>query len=237
MLALRAIGSALSQVSSHLALSFASNLVSFALSLPLLLIISVLAYITRSIGIVPVGVVVLVAVLPNPALAGVQMMNREFSHNEFPNLGTQLTGLKQYWRPALRIWLVAFVVTAVIFVNLAFYASRSKSGSFIFGAAGPLEIVWIVVLFFWLTLHLYVYPLMLQQDVQGVFVTYRNAALMAVSRPLYTWSITIVWLAILLLFSATGLVTLIGLALSAAIQQSAFARILPLVEARSAADR
>jgi hypothetical protein len=50
------------------------------------------------------------------------------------------------------------------------------------------------------------------------------------ARPLFTLVAGSVWLAELVVTSSTGLTTVIGLALGAAIQQNAFARLVPTFE-------
>jgi hypothetical protein len=225
---LKAIGSALHQVGTRFILSLGGNVTAIALSTPLLGVVFLLAFLFHSLSFVPFGVAVLVGVLPNPASIGLQMLAREMAYDRFPELNDQWRGLRDYWRVALKAWLISTGIAAVCFLNLVFYASRSAtSSSGLSGLAGPLYIMWGLLLIFWLGMHLYVGPLLLAQEKPGVRLAYRNAAVLTVSRPLASWTAIIVWFAVLAISSATGLATLIGLALAAAIQQNTLKVLLP----------
>ncbi len=226
---LRALADAFRQAGTNLTLSVFSNLIGAALSIPVFMLIAVLAFFIHSLSVIPVGIVFLIGVLPNPALAGLQAVNRELTRHAFPNLQTQTSGLRDYWRPALRTWLTSLIVTVLIGANLVFYTTQNKAGSFVRPVATPLAIIWILLLAFWLVLHLYVYPLILAQEETSLLTTYRNAAVLAFSHPLYTGGIAAVWLALLVIFASAGIVIFFGLAVAAAIQQCAFSRLLPLM--------
>jgi hypothetical protein len=100
---------------------------------------------------------------------------------------------------------------------------RAPVGIFV----GPLEAIWVTALFVWLSVHVYVYPLLLAQERSSPLLAYRNAAVLALGRPGFTTVVLALWLLVLLFTAGTGLVTVIGLALGVAIQQSAYLRIVP----------
>jgi hypothetical protein len=223
MLGLRATGSALYQVGSRFALALGANLTAVALSLPLVVIIIVCALLLGSLSIVPLGMTVFIGILPNPSCTGLQLVARELAYNESPEFHDQWRGLREHWRPALRVWSVSTVITVVGILNEGFYASQavSHAGS-LNGLAGPLALIWGLALLFWLGMHLYVAPLLFAQDDAGVLLTYRNAAVMAISRPLATWTAVLIWFALLVFTTTTALATVIGFILAAALQQNAF---------------
>ena len=95
------------------------------------------------------------------------------------------------------------------------------------GVAAPLFLVWVLLLLFWLGIHLYVSPLLLAQSEARVLLAYRNAAVIMLSRPVASVLVSLVWLAALVFTSTTALATVIGLALAAAIQQNAFRLVVP----------
>lgn len=227
---LRAVGAAFAQVTSHFAISLIANLTAAVLSIPLVLLIGIGGYVTRSFGLLPLSIALLIGVLPNPVMAGVQAVARDLAHRETIYLSDQIDGLRRYWRIALKAWLFSVPITALIILNLAFYANAQ------FPLSSILALIWLFVLFTWLEAHLYVFPLLIEQEVKRILLVYRNAVLMAVSRPLFTLMVVLLWLALLLLCSATGLIAVIGLALSASIQQNAAARLLPTFELPSAAE-
>ncbi len=95
--------------------------------------------------------------------------------------------------------------------------------------AAPLFLVWALLLLFWLGVHLYVAPLLLAQEEARVLLAYRNAAVLMLSRPVASWTVTFIWLGVLVFTSATALATIIGLALAVFIQQNTFRVLLPNV--------
>lgn len=226
-LALRALGSALVQVYTHFASSVIANLVAIVLSIPVLVVVLAFSYGIRSFGLVPLGVALFIGVLPNPATCGVQYIAHELANGEILSASDQWSGLQRYWAVALRTWLASVPITILIFLNLVFYGRLAAGTSSFRMIAGPVELLWLAVFLFWIALHLYVFPLLLAQEARRLLTTYRNATVLALGRPVFTLTLVPLWLAILFLCAATGLATIIGLAVGAAIQQNALARLLP----------
>ena len=229
-LAFRALGSACSQVFRHLAVSFGGNVVAMLLSLPIVLVLIVVAYFVHSLSVVPLGIAVLVGALPNPACMGLQTLARELAHGHAPDFGEQLQALRTYWRVGLRTWLIAAATTVVLVMNVVFYAAQAANpASGLHAVAMPLFLVWTLFLLFWLGLHLYVAPLLLAQAEPRALLAYRNAAVMMLSRPVASWTVIVIWLGALVITSTTALATIIGLAVAASIQQNTFRLSLPNV--------
>lgn len=225
---LRAVGSSCYQVFSHLARSFGANVLAMLLSLPLVLVSIVAASALHSLSLVPLGIAVLVGALPNPACMGLQTLARELAHGETADFGEQWQGLRMYWRVSLRAWLIAAAITIACVLNMAFYAAQARDpAARLHAVAAPLFVVWTLLLFLWLAIHLYVAPLLLAQAEARVLLAYRNAAVIMLSRPVASVAVSLVWLGALVFTSATALATVIGLALAASIQQNAFRLLLP----------
>src|SRR5437870_608050 len=163
-LGLRAVGSACYQVFSHLAVSFGGNLLAMLLSLPIVLVLIVVAFFAHSLSVVPLGIALLVGALPNPASMGLQTLARELARGHAPEFAEQWQGLRMYWRVGLRAWLMAAAITGICVLNVAFWARQAASpASGLHGVATPLFLVWALFLLFWLGIHLYVAPLLLAQ--------------------------------------------------------------------------
>jgi hypothetical protein len=224
--ALHVLGAALRQVGGHLVVSFIANVFAVALSLPVLLALSLAAHAT-SLSVLPLGAVLLLGVLPNPAFAGVQLLGHSLREREALPLRDQWQAVRLHWRPALAAWLAGIVLSAVLILNVAFYAHLGGTSSVPRVLIEPIEAAWTSLLAFWLAMHLYVYPLLLRQERRGLLLVYRNAAVMVLGRPLITLMVAGVWLGWLLLTAFTGPAYIIGLALAASIQQNALARLLP----------
>jgi hypothetical protein len=226
--AIRAVGSSCHQVFSHLALSFGGNVLAMLLSLPIVLVSVVAAFFLHSLSVVPLGIALLVGALPNPACMGLQTLARELGRGHTPNLREQWQGISKYWRVSLRAWLVAAVITIFCMLNMAFYAARAvHPATSLHAVAAPLFAVWTLTLFLWLGVHLYVAPLLLAQAEARVLLAYRNAAVIMLSRPVASLTISVIWLGVLVFTSFTALATIIGLALAASIQQNALRLLLP----------
>ncbi|MGH2444104.1 MAG: hypothetical protein ACRDFX_13190 [Chloroflexota bacterium] len=231
-MSLGVIGGSIRALSTHFALSLSTNLAAIVFSIPILMLAMVMAYVGNSLRVIPLAVALMVAVLPNPAVAGVQSLARDLAHHDVVTLGGTWPDLREFWRPALKVWLVSVGASVVIIANLAFYGhAASTPGSSFHAIATPLLIFWLAVLVIWLTMHLYLYPLLMAQASPRMMQAYRNAGLITVRKPLFSILVTFVWLLILVISSTTGFVVLLGLALGAMIQQFAFVKILPSVEA------
>jgi hypothetical protein len=227
-LGFRAVGSSCYQVFSHLAQSCGGNLLAMLLSLPIVLVSIVAAFFVHSLSVVPLGIALLVGVLPNPACMGLQTLARELARGDTADFGEQWQGLRTYSRVALRAWLMAAAITTTCALNAAFYATQAANAATSFHAvAAPLFVVWTVILLLWLGVHLYVAPLLLAQAEARVLLAYRNAAVIMLSRPVASLTASVIWLGVLVFTSATGLATIIGLALAASIQQNTLRRLLP----------
>lgn len=228
LLGLRALGSALAQVLTHVTASIFGNLIALVLSIPLLLLVGVLAFSARSFSLIPLGVAFLLGVLPNPACAGLQFVARKLTTGDFVTIQDQWAGLRNYAPMAAAAWLISLAVSALILANIVFYVRSMGAGaSLLHAVALPLLLLWLLLLIFWISIHLYLFPLLIAQEVKSLRLLYKNAALMVIARPSATLLVAPLWLAILLLCSATGLATFIGLALTTAIQQNATAKLLP----------
>ncbi len=225
---LRAVGSACRQVFSHLAVSFGGNLLAMLLSLPIVLVSIVAAFFVHSLSLVPLGIALLVGVLPNPACMGLQTLTRELAHGDTADLAEQWQGLRRYWRVSLRAWLIAVPITIACVLNVVFWGTQAASpASSLHAVAAPLFVFWALVLFLWLGLHLYVAPLLLAQSEARALLAYRNAAVVMLSRPVASVLVSLVWLGALVFTSTTALATVIGLALAASIQQNTLRLLLP----------
>lgn len=228
ILALRAIGSAIAQVYSHVTAFLVGNVIAIVLSLPLLLLLGLLAWATRSISIIPLGVAFLVGVLPNPCTGGVQFVAHELAGNQYVTWRDYVQGFRRYGRAALTMWLASVVVSVVIVGNIVFYLRALNVGTPVpYPIAFPLLMVWLVTFVLWVSAHLYVFPLLFEQETEKMALVYRNAFLMVLARPRVTIVVVPIWLALLLVMSSTGVATFIGLGLAAAIQHNAAAKVIP----------
>jgi uncharacterized membrane protein YesL len=212
--ALGVLGDAFSGTSRRLWGMGVANVTAILLSLPGAAVLTLVLLATRMPDTLAL-VAIAVAVLPNPFAAGLQFIANESARGEGIFLSDMWDGLRRYFLLALKGWLLSVGGTMVIFANLRFYPSLQ----------GPLgvvvEVFWFYVLVVWLAMHLYVYPLLMEQRVKRLVLIYRNAFVMTATRPLFSIVVAVAWLFILLLASLTGLIAVVGLALGACIQHNA----------------
>lgn len=218
---IRIVGTALSRWAERFDKMLVANLVAALLGLPLYIPGAYAAFATHDIALGAAITALLVGILPNPASAGLQLMTREMAAGELLLMPGPFEGLRLYWKDALRVWLVSLPVTVIIIANVLFYATLRVP------FAAVAELVALYVLLAWLGAHVYVYPLILEQEDKRLRTLYRNAFVMAMSRPLITLQVLVVWVIVLMAGSASGLLVAVGLSIAAALQQQAAATILP----------
>jgi uncharacterized membrane protein YesL len=220
-LAIRVIFSAFSQCVHRIERVVVGTLVAALVGFPIFILAGFVAYGTNSVQIGAIVAAVLFGILPNPANAGMQLMARDLAAGEYLLMPGPFEGVRRFWRPALRFWLIGIPVTAVLGFNSVFYTQVH------FPASPVAEIISLYLLAAWIAAHVYVYPLIIEQEVKSVRLVYRNAFVIVLTHPLFTLQVAAVWLLVLLITSASGVIVAIGLALGASIQQNATARILP----------
>lgn len=143
-----------------------------------------------------VGIVVgLLGVLPaGPATAGLFYMAEKVTDGRAVKLADFFTGMRRYARPG---WAVIGVATAsllLIVYNLGFYLSvNNLLGGIMLG-------LWLYGLIFWLGLLIYAPALVFLQDTPNLRLVARNAFLMALGRPVFTF-LTIVLMAAIAILS------------------------------------
>jgi MFS family permease len=212
----------------------AANLIGVALALPMVVLVGIAGYLVHAFHLLPFAIVILLGILPNPFTAGVQFMGHQLAQDDVLSLEDQWEGLRQYSAFAVRLWLPSIALTALIIFEVTFYITASSTGKGSFHIVSLLlGIFWAYVLVFWLSIHLYVFPLLMEQDERKVWTTYRNAVIISVSRPVFTSIVALLWIAVLFIGSVTGLALVIALALGALLQQNALAHLIPTFERSS----
>jgi hypothetical protein len=88
-----------------------------------------------------------------------------------------------------------------------------------------LSVAAIGALSLWLTMHLYVYPLLLVMERPALLPTYRNAVVLLALYPLTSLFGAVIWILWLSVCSATGVFFAGGFLVAATIQQNIFTRL------------
>src|SRR5262249_50745793 len=122
----------------------------------------------------------LALILPTPAAAALGGVARVAAGPDVPRFNLFWDTLRARWRLALVCFGISFVVTAALLWNVFFYATVST------GWLRFATILWLYGTLFWLSMHVYLVPLMLHIAEPRLFDLYRRAALIALGHPLYT---------------------------------------------------
>jgi len=109
---------------------------------------------------------------------------------DVPRMGQFRTSLRAHWRLSLRCLLLSLVVLIALLANVYFYAVLSGGWLRFF------SIVWLYGALFWLSLHMYLAPLLVYVSEPRLLDLYRRAAFIALGHPLYTIMLLLVLLVV-----------------------------------------
>jgi uncharacterized membrane protein YesL len=193
----RALGKALRDLFDDFLPLTVANLLWVLFSLPLwwaalgLLLQGVwlLAAVFAMVGVLPAG----------PATAGLFYIAYKVADGRAVKLGDFFTGMRQYARPGWAVVAVATGSFMLIVYNIGFYLSVTN----LFG--GVMLGLWLYALIFWIGLLIYAPALIFLQDAPSLRLVARNAFLMALGRPIYTF-LTIVLMVALVVLSVVLIV-------------------------------
>jgi uncharacterized membrane protein YesL len=122
----------------------------------------------------------LMPLLPTPGNVALGGVTRVAAGPDVPTLTLFSDALRTRWRRALRSSVVSVVVTVALVWNVWFYYNVGT------GWLQFVSILWLYATFFWLSLHIYVVPLLVHVADPRLFDIYRRAAFVALGHPAYT---------------------------------------------------
>jgi hypothetical protein len=182
-----------------------ANLAALALNVPIGLIIVLVAL---PFGLVWngeqfntlffLGLGVVGTLLPTPGNVALAGLTQVAAGPDVPRFAAFRAALGSHWRLALRCSLISALILGILVWNVSFYAG--------FGPGWPLlvTIFWLYASLFWLSLHLYLVPLLVHVAEPRVFDLYRRSAFIAVGHAGYT----LVLLVLLLIIATAAVVFL-----------------------------
>ncbi len=147
-----------------------------------------------TIPLITLNIVWFVASLPLvtviPATAALYYATNQVAHGKPATVGTFIEGFRVCFR---RSWTWGLLNLAVVAAAVAYV--------YIFSHAQELWTVWasavvVVIFFVWLTVQMYVFPLLLEQVEPKLMLAIRNSLIMVLKRPLYSMGVTLVLLAL-----------------------------------------
>jgi uncharacterized membrane protein YesL len=128
--------------------------------------------------------------LPTPGNVALAGLTREAAGPNVPRFALFREHLRTRWRLALRCTLLSVVVLVALVWNVGFYLTVSN------GWLRFVSILWLYGTFFWLSLHMYLLPLVVHVAEPRLFDLYRRAAFIALGHFGYTFVLLVVLLAI-----------------------------------------
>jgi uncharacterized membrane protein YesL len=110
-----------------------------------------------------------------------------------PRFGAFRDSLRTHWRRSLRALPVSLVILIALVANAYFYVVYST------GWLRFVSILWLYATLFWLSVHIYLVPLLVHVEKPRLLDLYRRAAFVALGHPGYTIVLLVLLLAICLL--------------------------------------
>lgn len=159
--------------------------------------------------------------LTSPALAGIFVISRKIAIKEHEiEMRDFLTGMKDHWKKSLVLSLICVIIPLVAGSSSMFYGQLARTSSLS-------VILWIIniwILIFFFLAQVYFFPLMIGQKM-GIIQILKTSLLIALNNVGFTVAILLFEIAILLLFSITGVIFLAGVSVIALLQSNAFIEV------------
>jgi uncharacterized membrane protein YesL len=128
--------------------------------------------------------------LPTPGNVALGGLAYVAAGPDAPRFSVFRASLRTHWRLALRCLPVSLVILVALVANLYFYVVFST------GWLRFISILWLYGAFFWLSLHIYLVPLMVHVAEPRLIDLYRRAAFVALGHPAYTFVLLVALLVV-----------------------------------------
>jgi uncharacterized membrane protein YesL len=203
MSAFRTVWAALVGLYEETLVLLLGNVVALALNLPIGLLVFALLTLASVFFGVPivgtaedaspswllVGIAWLMTLMPTPGNIALAGLTRVAAGPDAPQFAIFRATLRTRWRLALRCTLVSIVVLLALIGNVVFYASVA-------GWLRFASILWLYGTLFWLSLHIYLAPLMVHVAEPSLPNLYKRAAFIALGHPGYSMLLLLVMLVV-----------------------------------------
>lgn len=190
-----------------LVLAFASSLFPF---------LSFLANVTQMGPLLLWFVFFFLLVSPNPVSAGIYYFANQAARHQLLEFAYFWAGLRRYFAKSAILFAISTVGMLAVLFNLSFYVSVPNDYIRLLG------ILFLYLLYFWLSMQLYVLPLVIEYPQRSVLTILKNAALIALDNPGFTFLVflmLLIWSALCLVLSP--LVPLASVAVAGVVQNKA----------------
>jgi uncharacterized membrane protein YesL len=164
--------------------------------------------------------------------AGMYYVANRVAHGKTFHFSDFIEGIKKYWWRSL-VWFLANIFFVwLLYVNLYFYTANFQ-GNWVFILGG----FWLAVLFFWLTMQMYFWPVLIEQDRPNLLRAWRNSAYLILASPFYAFFMVVFTVALAVASTALTLpLIFVGMGLVAILANNAvltlFVKFKVIKEAR-----
>lgn len=135
-----------------------------------------------------------------PALAGAAFVTYRAARGESFVPRDFWTGFREYFWLSWKLALPSLLGWLLLVINLMFYANQTNA------YLRMIVILWVYVGFVWLALQFYLFPLLIYQKDKSVKAIYKNAAILAISKPLFNLALLVVVILIAAMMILSGIV-------------------------------
>jgi len=203
MSAFRTVWAALVGLYEETLVLLVGNVAALALNLPIGLLVFVLITLASIFFGLPivgtaedaspswllVTIAWLMTLMPTPGNIALAGLTRVAAGPDAPSFAIFRATLRARWRLALRFTLVSIVVLLALIANVLFYASLG-------GWLRFASILWLYGTLFWLSLHIYLAPLVVHVAEPSLPNLYKRAAFIALGHPGYSMLLLLVMLVV-----------------------------------------
>lgn len=206
-----------------------ANIVWFAITFVMLIVLSPLLFLANAFGasieLVSVALVLLLVLAPSPAAAGLHNYANTLVKEEHVDFSLIWEGLRQYWAKSLLLFAAALAGATLLVANAIFYFNLANQQSApLWRIAG---VLFIYMFALWIAIQTYALPLLIEQENKSFRLIIRNAALLCLDNPFFTFTLLLMILLITVLSLALPIfITLISGSLVGIIQHRAVLTLL-----------
>lgn len=139
-----------------------------------------------------------------PATAALAVVTRRVARDIHVDRSFYWDGLRTYWKQALAISAIGMAGLSLLLLNLLFYVGQRNA------LLQALSFLWLYIIVFWLSMQIYVYPILVSLEKPTVLGAIKTAALAAFANPLFTLLLFVIAIALTALSVVLAILVLLA---------------------------
>lgn len=145
-----------------------------------------------------VGACLTIVLMP-PATAGLAAVTNSIAHGTGQHIEDFKDGARRYVWISLRWLILNVIVAALLLVSVAFYGGLASSAGLL------LQIFVAFLALLWIAAQIYIWPFLIEQEDKRLRVALRNALFLAMATPVYSLTLVVAGVAVVVLSIVTVL--------------------------------